>query len=235
MTADGGLHPQGASSPFGPASAGGAPTAYEYVRTTLRAAVLDGTLRGGARLLQTELAAQLGVSTTPVREALRDLATEGLVTFDSRRGALVRLLQIEEVRELYELRQALEPIMVRRVVPRVHDEQLARADRLRAQMDQPLPPSTWSELNARFHATLYEPDRHSRLSALLSGLRDSAAPFVALSLTTRPKQLAKSNAEHAQLVDLYREQRVDDAVDLTLRHLGSTLEVIETAHRRGEI
>lgn len=213
----------------------GAPTAYEYVRATLRAAVLDGRLRGGTRLLQTDLSRQLGVSTTPVREALRDLASEGLVVLDARRGALVRSLDMAEVRELYELRQALEPIMVRRVVPGVGEAQLDRAHGLQQQMDQPASPSDWSELNRQFHATLYEQNRSSRLASILAGLRDSAAPFVALSLCTRPEQMRDSNAEHAEMVRLYRRGEVEEAVVLTARHLAATLAVIEEAHARGDI
>jgi DNA-binding GntR family transcriptional regulator len=220
---------------FGSGGVGGAQTAYEYVRSSLRAAVLDGTLRGGTRLLQTDLAAQLGVSTTPVREALRDLATEGLVTFDSRRGAVVRSLDISEIREVYELRQTLEPLMVRRALPLITTEQLVRADRLKQLMDEPTTPSAWSDLNASFHAILHEPDDHSRLAGLLSGLRDSAAPFVALSLMARPEQIAESNAEHAQLIELYRSGDSEAAVDLSVRHLRSTLNVIELAHARGEL
>ncbi|MGC1214579.1 MAG: GntR family transcriptional regulator [Micromonospora sp.] len=210
-------------------------TAHEYVRQTLRAALLDGTLAGGARLVQSELAERLGVSTTPVREALRDLASEGLVVFDPHRGALVRSLDIAEVRELYELRIALEPLMVHRVITAITPEQLDRAEKLQRRMEEPCDISTWVELNRDFHAIFSEIDRSSRLAKILAGLRDSAAPYVALSLSSRPQQVEEANAEHAAMLDLYREGAVDDAVALTVAHLRATLAAIEEAHRGGEL
>lgn len=208
-------------------------TAHEYVRETLRAAVLDGTLASGERLAQTELAEKLGVSTTPVREALRDLATEGLVVFDPHRGALVRSLDIGEVRELYELRMTLEPIMVRRVIDGITPEQLARADALQKRMEEPCEMSIWVTLNRDFHAVFNEVDAGSRLASILSGLRDSATPYVALSLAAHPPQVAQANKEHAELVRLYRDHSVDQVVEMTIVHLRATLAAIEEAHERG--
>jgi DNA-binding GntR family transcriptional regulator len=210
-------------------------TAHEYVRATLRAAMLNGTLAGGARLVQSELAERLGVSTTPVREALRDLATEGLVVFDPHRGALVRSLDIQEVRELYELRMTLEPLMVRRLIAAITPQQVARAEDLQRQMTEPCEISTWVELNRDFHAIFSEIDGSSRLATILAGLRDSAAPYVALSLGSRPRQIQEANAEHAALLDLYRTAAVEDAVALTVTHLKSTLAAIEEAHQRGDL
>jgi len=65
-------------------------TAHEFVKESLRRAILRGDLSGGERLIQADLATMLNVSTTPVREALRDLATEGLITLDRHRGGVVR-------------------------------------------------------------------------------------------------------------------------------------------------
>ncbi|WP_162529920.1 GntR family transcriptional regulator [Nocardioides caldifontis] len=202
-------------------------TAHEFVYNTLRAAVLNGTLAGGARLVQSELAQQLGVSTTPVREALRDLATEGLVVLDPHRGAVVRSLDLEEVREVYELRMTLEPLMVRRVAASMTDEKLERAAELHRQMADPRDPQTWSQLNRDFHALFSESAENSRLAGILASLRDSAAPYVAMSLVARPEQAAQANAEHAELLDAYRTGDVDRAIELTLDHLRATLRVIE--------
>lgn len=210
-------------------------TAHEFVCRTLRAAVLDGTLPGGARLVQADLAQQLGVSTTPVREALRDLATEGLVVLDPHRGALVRALDIDEVRELYDLRMTLEPMMVRRVMSTITADRLDRAAELQRRMEEPSDSSEWARLNRDFHALFGEPDDGSRLARILAGLRDSAAPYVALSLVSRPEQVAEANAEHAEMLALYRSGDVERAVELTLTHLRSTVRAIEDAHALGRL
>lgn len=210
-------------------------TAYEHVQLTLRAAILDRTLPAGTRLVQSDLAAQLGVSTTPVREALRDLAQEGLVLFDAHRGAIVRPLDIAEVREIYELRMALEPIMVRRVVREVSQSQLDRAATLAEGMEATSEMSQWVTLNRDFHAVFNETDDSSRLATILAGLRDSAAGYVAISLDARPVHIGEANEEHRELLEIYRRRDVEAAVEVTLNHLRSTLTIIEEAHEAGKL
>lgn len=210
-------------------------TAYEHVRLTLRAAILDRTLPAATRLVQSDLATQLGVSTTPVREALRDLAQEGLVLFDPHRGAIVRPLDIAEVREIYELRMTLEPIMVRRLMARLTPDQLERAEDLAGQMRATDDMSTWVGLNRDFHAVFHEADDGSRLAAILTGLRDSAAGYVAISLAAAPVHVAEANDEHTALLEIYRRHDVEAAVDVTVHHLTSTLAIIEEAHSAGAL
>lgn len=208
-------------------------TAHQYVLKSLRDAILNGQLGGGARLMQADLAAQLGVSVTPVREALRDLATQGLVEFDPHRGALVRSLDVHEVRELYELRMILEPMHVRRTFGLVTDAQLDRAAELRDRMEETDSLTDWAELNRQFHAALTVADSRSRLASIIAGLRDSASIFVSMSLSTSPERLAESNAEHAQLLEFYRRRDLAVVERLTIGHLQTTLDTIEWAHGEG--
>lgn len=206
-------------------------TAHEYVRGRLRAAILSGELPAGTRLLQREIAVDLDVSTTPVREALRDLATEGLVYFDAHRGAVVRTLDVDEVREIYEMRMALEPLMIRRMLARITDERLDAAaelcDRMAAERDL----SAWVALNRRFHGLLGHEGDGGKLAQTLESLRASAAAYVSLSLETRPEQIGEANAEHARLVDLYRRRDTDGIIAVTLQHLRNTLAAIEATHQ----
>jgi DNA-binding GntR family transcriptional regulator len=208
-------------------------TVHEYVLKSLREAIIDGRLGGGTHLVQTELADQLDVSVTPVREALRDLATEGLVVFDPHHGALVRSLDLEKVREVYDLRIALEPLLVRRVMAKITDGEIRVADQICKEMEQTSRLTEWVELNRQFHASLSAPDQDSRLAGILTGLRDSASHFVGVSLGASMARIEESNREHAALIDLYRSRDVENAVALTVQHLHTTVSIIGGAHEDG--
>ncbi|MCX2963209.1 GntR family transcriptional regulator [Gordonia aquimaris] len=207
-------------------------TAHVWVRETIREAILNGTLAGGTRLIQSELATKLNVSNTPIREALRDLAGEGLVVFDPHRGSRVRTLDLDEVRELYEMRIALEPLMVRRVMGRITTEQLDRADEICAELAKTTELAEWSELNRQFHSLFAFDDDSSRLASVISNLRDSASMYVALSLGMNSSRQAESNEEHRQLIRCYRDNDIEGATEVTVQHLRVTLADIERAQEQ---
>src|SRR5690554_2823503 len=98
----------------------------EQVITALRTAILDFQLRPGQRLVERELVEQLGVSRTTVREALRELTSEGLVTVVPQKGAVVATPTLEDAVDLYEVRAALESLVVTRFVERASDQQVVR-------------------------------------------------------------------------------------------------------------
>jgi len=101
----------------------------------LREKILRGEYPEGAPLRQDTLAAELGVSRIPVREALRQLEAEGLVTFVPHFGAVVSSLSLSEIKELFELRALLETDLLRRAIPRIREEDLDRADEILDQYD----------------------------------------------------------------------------------------------------
>ena len=202
-------------------------TAHEAVRESMRQAIMRGDLQGGTRLIQSELAESLGVSTTPVREAMRDLATEGLIDFDRYRGAIVHTPTLDEVREIYEIRLLLEPAAARKAVHRISKEDLRTASALLSQMDDEDDIGRFVDLNRSFHAVLLTPGVPARLEPILRVLRDAAAIHVSASLKAQPSQMRDSNAIHHRLLDAYRRHDAEAAAELTSRHLSSTVETIE--------
>lgn len=202
-------------------------TAHEAVRESMRQAIMRGDLQGGTRLIQSELAESLGVSTTPVREAMRDLATEGLIDFDRYRGAIVHTPTLDEVREIYEIRLLLEPAAARKAVHRISKKDLRTASALLSQIDDEDDIGRFVDLNRSFHAVLLTPGVPARLEPILRVLRDAAAIHVSASLKAQPSQMRDSNAIHHRLLDAYRRHDAEAAAELTSRHLSSTVETIE--------
>jgi DNA-binding GntR family transcriptional regulator len=210
-------------------------TAHELVRSTLRSAILRGTLPGGTRLRQADIAAQLQVSTTPVREALRDLATEGLVDLDAHRGAVVHQLGLDELREVYDLRRVLEPVAMRHAAGSLRPGTLATADDLQRQMDTVTDLATWVDLNRRFHAILLEDGVRPRLRGILRTLQDSAAPYVGLLLQNRARDPGEANAEHRELLQALGDGDGQAAAEITERHLTWTILALQRCDALGPI
>jgi DNA-binding GntR family transcriptional regulator len=202
-------------------------TAQERVEEALRQAILGGDLRPGEPLVLTELSAQLGVSRTPIREAMRALASEGLIDMDSFRSATVHTPTLEEAREIYDLRLILDPIAVRRAVAQITPEELETAHAIHETMLSTDDLGEWVDANREFHRVLHQAARSDRLTSIIDGLRNSAAMQVALSLKAESSQVALANADHGKILQAFRDRDVEAAVKLTEDHLRNTLEVIE--------
>ena len=122
-------------------------TAHEYVREVLRRAILNGDIPGGSRLVQAELATTLEVSTTPVREALRD-RLRGADPVRPHRGAVVSELSGDELHEIYEIRRLLEPLAMRQAVPGISEALLDRLRNLHQQMEREPHSAQWVDETA---------------------------------------------------------------------------------------
>lgn len=206
---------------------GGRRTAHELVRDALRQAILRGALPGGSRLVQAEIASRLDVSTTPVREALRDLASEGLIRLDSHRGAIVRQLDFDDVREIYSLRMLLEPEAMRRAAQHITDEELKRAAELQLTIENETDAGVYADLNREFHAIFVNAARSPRLIEVLQKLRDVAAPYVGLSLMMSERQRQLANEHHRGLLEALRDRDPESAMRIVREHLESTLQALE--------
>jgi DNA-binding GntR family transcriptional regulator len=198
-------------------------TAHEFVRGVLRRAILNGELRSGSRLVQAELAAMLDVSTTPVREALRDLATEGLVQFDPHRGAIVSELTTEDVHDIYEIRRVLEPLAMRQAVPNVSDALLARLRRLhQGMLDEPHSVE-WVDRNRVFHMAVYETAISPRLASIIRNLQDASVMYIGAYLKHKPSLREEANQGHAEILDALERRDAEAAVKALDEHLRTSI------------
>jgi DNA-binding GntR family transcriptional regulator len=194
-------------------------TAVELVRDVLRAAILRGDLPGDSRLIQTDIASQLGVSTTPVREAMRDLAGEGLIALDSHRVGTVRKPDWAELVEIVEIRRALEDVATTRAMENISAPQLAEARRLAAELAEEEDVGTWVQKNSQFHSIFHRATNTVRLGGILAALEEAGGVFVAQAQRLHPDIRRRAAADHFALLDAYEAKDVARAAAIQHSHI----------------
>jgi DNA-binding GntR family transcriptional regulator len=193
----------------------------------LRHRILTGALPGGTHLVQSRLASDLGVSTTPIREALRDLAAEGLIRLNPYRGAVVTPLSLADYREIYEIRQVMEPIVLRLAVPNLETADFRQLTRLCDSMDTERDPGRWELLNIAFHRVFMNKSGWPRLGAFLASLYQAASPYVVLALRFTPTLRQAANDEHRRIAHTARSGDIEQAVALCIEHMKGSQRAIE--------
>lgn len=201
-------------------------TAQNLAYEVLRRSILSGVLAPNTRLTQIQIASQLSISTTPVREALRRLAGEALVRIDAHRGAIVQGLDKGELNEIYELRLLLEPLAARKAAEKIQAAELNQAEAICDRMDDHTDPETWAQLNRDFHAVFANAAGSPNLTRILEGLRDRAAFYVQWSIATNPEVSVRANQEHRQTLEAYRKHDGDMAASIGTDHLRATLQAV---------
>lgn len=202
-------------------------TTHGMVLGGLRDAILSGVLAGGQPLRQDEIAEQFGVSRMPVREALRQLEGEGLVSFYPHRGAVVSELSYQEVVEITELRLILEPSALRKAFDLLGEEEFGRAEEILEEIDQEEDlGSRWGELNWRFHATLFAPADRPRLLGVIKTQHTAFERYIRVHLTLSDYE--KPQREHYELLEHCRKKDLDAALELLSEHIEDTGELLLT-------
>jgi DNA-binding GntR family transcriptional regulator len=212
-----------------PLELGAVRTAHREVADRLRLAIISGALPAGTRLVQAELAASLRLSVTPIREALRELETQGLVDFDAFRGATVHAVSLHELEEVYALRRALIPLAVRERVVTVTDDELDQADMIAKRMSLRSPDAQWVDDNRELHRILDGTSAQPHLRAFLQRLADLSALYVGVSVTTDPERRRRARDDHRSLIAAYRARNAEVVIAITLSHINDTAAVAAAA------
>jgi DNA-binding GntR family transcriptional regulator len=197
------------------------PSRTEHALATIKEGILSGRLAAGQPLVEVDLAQELAMSKTPVREALKTLEMSGLVVVRPYIGVRVRELTQADAIAIYETRLLLEPEATRRSVLGGVDIAAARAALLRA--DEATAPAQRSLANRAFHAALWAAADNPILVGILESLRDQAA-LAAVTTWARQPSWRDEAQEHAQILAAVEASDADRAADLTRRHIAGFLE-----------
>ncbi len=200
----------------------------EQVLDALRDAIIQGDLRPGQPLVETELAAQLGVSRAPLREALQILNSEGLLETIPYHGTTVRRLTRVNIEELYSLRSVLEAFAVRRIIACAEP---ADVERLKLHFEAMLAMAERGDLKGlneedrAFHDTLIELSRHSLLMSTWNMVALRVRQVMAL-LNERNTQLRQIALNHLPIIEAISDGDEERAVALIEKHIAATGELI---------
>ncbi len=193
----------------------------EIVFETLREAILSGQLKAGERLMEVQLAEEMGVSRTPVREAIRKLELEGLVVMVPRKGAYVAGISTKDITEVFEIRSALESLAAALACERITEEELEELERLLVQVAECAEKNdleTLIQVDTRFHNVLYRASRNERLAQIINNLGDQIQRFRTTSLAT-PGRMKEALEEHKALVEAITARDVELARRLAEEHI----------------
>lgn len=203
---------------------------------SLRDRILHGRIPEGEPLRQDALAVELGVSRIPVREALRQLESEGLVTFHPHRGAVVATLSLDEITELFELRAAIESDLLRRAVPKMTAADDASAKEILDAYEGALHSgevARWGELNWQFHSALYAPSNRQYTLNIVNKLHQNADRYLRMQLALTHGE-SRARSEHRAIAAATRKRDGRKASQLMRDHIldaGKTLVTFLEEHR----
>ncbi|MET0866584.1 MAG: GntR family transcriptional regulator [Pseudorhodoplanes sp.] len=187
----------------------------------LRHDILRGGVEPGLPLRQDEIATRCGVSKIPVREALLQLVAEGLVAFQPNRGFTVAGLQPEEAEEILEIRAVLECQAIRDAMPKMADDDVARASRILDQAEATPELDRWSDLNWEFHASLYAPAKRKRLLDLIRQVSNPTDRYIRV-LIANANYRGRAEREHRAILSACEMRNAEAAAALLDQHIRQT-------------
>lgn len=201
-------------------------TAQSMVAGRLRVEILSGLISPGTRLLQTKVAERMRTSTTPVREAMAELAAEGLVDLDPHRGVIVHEPSESELHEVYQMRSLLDPVLLAKTVTNITESEIERSAAYCRRMEEESEPGAWVVFNSQFHAHMDAAARSPLLASTVRNLRNRSSIYIAASLIESPDRMARANQEHLAMVEACRRRDIDSGLEPTRQHIEATVELV---------
>lgn len=208
----------------------------EAVCETLRDAIRKGVLEPGERLMEVQLAEELGISRTPVREAIRKLEQEGYVIMMPRRGTYVSDISTSDVKEIFEIRSALESLATGLAARRIEPDELETLQNLLTEIQGYIAKNDIEkivETDIKFHGLLYQVSRNERLVSIISNLKEQLARYRTLSMSY-PGRLQETMEEHSEMVEAIANGDVSAARDAAEHHMERAEETLLKAMRKAK-
>lgn len=203
----------------------------EQIAELLRNRIEHGLMVPGQRISQRDVAELFSTSTTPVREAFQVLVAQGFVRIDPNRGAVVARPTPAQLREIYEIRKALEALAVREAIRNLREKDYAELRWLTAEMRDATDSAARVAHNRDFHARLYDAAAMPRLADLITQLRAAVSYYVERAYQS-PAVTAQAAADHEAILTACRRHDPDGAAAALVEHLEvSAVAAVQFAER----
>jgi DNA-binding GntR family transcriptional regulator len=198
----------------------------------MREAILAGEFEPGAPLFEVHLASSMGMSRTPVREALKVLARDGLVEVVQSRGYIVPRRSMDDLRELFELRESLEGMAARYAALRATDGELAELEALCEQYAQEQDWAQWAQIGTSFHTVLLAAARNARLTLILDSLKGQIVHSRRSVLQADGQRRDAAIREHRSILEAVMAHDPDAAEEAARAHVRLSYEATLSSYRR---
>ena len=200
----------------------------DVVFNTLRQAILKGELAPGERLMEIQLAEKLGVSRTPIREAIRKLELEGLVLMIPRKGAEVAKISEKSLRDVLEVRRSLEELAIELACQRMTEEDMQALEEaqkaFKAAIDQG-DAMKIAETDEAYHDVIYHSTRNKRLVQILNNLREQMYRY-RVEYLKREEAYPQLIAEHAAIIEYISKGEKKAATDVMCKHIDNQVTTV---------
>ncbi|HIX52789.1 MAG TPA: GntR family transcriptional regulator [Candidatus Lachnoclostridium stercoripullorum] len=193
----------------------------DVVFNTLRQAILKGELEPGERLMEIQLAERLGVSRTPIREAIRKLELEGLVLMIPRKGAEVAKISARSLRDVLEVRRALEELAIELACQRMSEEEVGNLQKAQEDFKKAIAEGDAmkiAETDEHFHDVIYEGTQNAKLIQMLNNLREQMYRYRLEYIKDEDKRKILV-LEHEKILKTVRERKVAEAKEAVREHI----------------
>ena len=200
----------------------------DVVFNTLRQAILRGELKPGERLMEIQLANKLGVSRTPIREAIRKLELEGLVLMIPRKGAEVAEITEKSLRDVLEVRRAMEELAVQLACEKITKEEIRELERVAKEFQQVVNSSDITEIaevDVCFHDIIYTATDNQKLIQLLNNLREQMYRY-RVEYLKRDGVFPQLIAEHEAIIRHIENNEKEKATEVMCRHIDNQVETV---------
>ena len=207
----------------------------QKVYRALKTEIIKGSLKPGTKLSEGKIAEQMGVSRTPVREALKELAAEGFVKMNPNQAVVVSNASVEDVQEVLQIRGVLEGLAARLATKMISEEEIKELEKYQKQMEYYTKKDDvleFSEMDAEFHVLILNICGNNRLIQIRKNLSDQAHRYRIRSLSV-PGRLKYSLKEHQEIVEALKRKNAEQADRLSQKHIENVLANI-LAHKEKE-